>query len=169
MEKGCVSREPGVRCPGPAGGSSPVSDLIDGAPHAVSEQRPRCCCFPSQFPLAGPLHSHVASCPRQLCGQGPPPGCAPSPEEARVRGRGRKHDANRQRQTWSQKQPEKKKRASRGANRVATECCPRWAGVASGVQREGPAWGPPGRRRASQREEDHQGCYNKRQIQEACI
>ena len=82
--KGCVSREPGVGCPGPAGGSSPVSALTDGAPHAVSEQRPRCCCSPSQFPLAGPLHSHVASCPRQLCGQGPPPGCAPSPGEARV-------------------------------------------------------------------------------------
>ena len=30
-----------------------------------------------------------------------------------------------------------------GTNRGASECCPRRAGVASGVQREGPAWGPP--------------------------
>lgn len=53
--------------------------------------------LPGQFPLAGPLHSRVAPCPQQLCGQGASLGCAPSPGEARMRGRGRKHDVNRQR------------------------------------------------------------------------
>lgn len=66
---GCVSREPGVGCPGPAGGSSPVSALTDGAPCAVSEQRPRRCCSPAsshwQAPCTAVWHpAHDSSAAR---------------------------------------------------------------------------------------------------------